>query len=539
MIFRRILFAVFVSLLPVRSSVASPANENLIRVHWLGLKQVGADTNAAQLMKVWQLPQTAALLAQTLDKLSRCPGHGATNAAGAAFRPLLDDLITSEFFLEVDVSTNSSLSAGGEGRGEVGRSLSPVTRHPSLFFAIRLPADRANLWQTNLAAASAALAGSGTPHRIECACAGDWTLVGAGLDKNILQTDFATRIAAADSRFLPPATRHPSLSHPWLEADLNPALLVSSLSAGEADRGEVEKLFAINHQLSTISSLHLSLSGDAGNVHTLGVINFSRPLATPLPPWQIPTNFIHGPLTSFAAVRGVAPWLATMPAWQKLQFAPAPDQAYLWAQTGAPYQTFFAAPLPAAGGQLAQLSLRLVQNVNPWLVTNADGFFQWQGSPPGVVWHLFVIAPFLEPVQVHRQDFLLGGLYPLAVGDPRPPPAEFLRAVLGTPDLVYYQAEHTGPRLEDDLFITQMFQVIFQKNKLPPAAAAARWLKQIEPLLGDSATAVTRTGTRQLTLARNSTTGLTALELNLLADWLESPQFPRGLHTFLAPPDKQ
>jgi hypothetical protein len=29
-----------------------------------------------------------------------------------------------------------------------------------------------------------------------------------------------------------------------------------------------------------------------------------------------------------------------------------------------------------------------------------------------------------------------------------------------------------------------------------------------------------------------------ALELYLLADWLEFPRFPHGLHTFPAPPDK-
>jgi len=41
-----------------------------------------------------------------------------------------------------------------------------------------------------------------------------------------------------------------------------------------------------------------------------------------------------------------------------------------------------------------------------------------------------------------------------------------------------------------------------------------------------------------LTFARKSTLGFTALELHLLADWLESPRFPHGLHTFPAPPDK-
>jgi hypothetical protein len=47
-----------------------------------------------------------------------------------------------------------------------------------------------------------------------------------------------------------------------------------------------------------------------------------------------------------------------------------------------------------------------------------------------------------------------------------------------------------------------------------------------------------RTGPAQLDFTRQSTVGFNALELHLLADWLESPQFPHGLHTFLAPPDQ-
>jgi hypothetical protein len=480
---------------------AAPATDSLMRVHWLGLKQVGADTNAAQLMEVWQLPQTTALVAQTLDKLSRCPGHGAANTASALLRPLFDDLISSEFYLEVSAPTNSQLS----------------TVNYQLSLALRLPADRARLWQTNLTAVSATLTSPTAPQRIECSRAGDWTLVGVGLDKKISRTEFAARLVQKHAR---------SAAKTWLEADFNLLRLASCFPT-------------INYQLSTISSLYLTLSGDAGDVHTFATLNFSRSLKTPLLPWEIPTNFICAPLDSFTAVRGIAPWLTGLTAWQKLQFTPAPDQAYLWAQTGTPYQTYFTAPLPAASNQLSHLAGRLVQNANPWLVTNADGYFQWHTNLPGVVWHLFIISPFLKPAVINQHDCLLGGLFPLTEGNTNLPPSEILRAILGTPDLVYYQAEHTGLRIDDDLFISQLFRAIFQKAPLSPAAAATLWLKNAGPLLGDSATAVTRTGPRQLTLARNSSVGLTALELNLLADWLESPQFPCGLHTFSVPPGKK
>ena len=218
---------VLLSGLAVPTSSAAPAtDEVLARVHWLGLKQISADTNAAPLMKVWQLPPTIALVAQTFDKLSRGPGHGATNATGALLRPLLDDLVSSEFYLELSALTNFSLSAGGE----VGLG------HFKLFQALPLSADRARLWQTNLAAIPAVLTGgSAATQRIECSRAGDWTLVGVGLDKNILQTKFAARL---------PHPRPSSATNLWLEADLNPSRLADcfSLSArrtGGEGRGEV------------------------------------------------------------------------------------------------------------------------------------------------------------------------------------------------------------------------------------------------------------------------------------------------------------
>ena len=62
------------------------------------------------------------------------------------------------------------------------------------------------------------------------------------------------------------------------------------------------------------------------------------------------------------------------------------------------------------------------------------------------------------------------------------------------------------------------------------------FLKKSAPLQERTTTFLTRTGPAQLGVERYSTTGFNALELHLLADWLESPQFPRGSHTALAPP---
>jgi hypothetical protein len=530
MILHRAIFVLFVSLFPVCSAFAAAEPAGVMQIHWLGLKQISTDTNAAQFMKIWQLPETRALVDQTLAKLSRWPGHRATNETSARLRPLLEDLISSECYLEIPF-----LSASGKaGRREVVRGPSAPsnsqlsTLNHQLFLAVRLPADRARIWQTNLAAL-------GRLGQITYSRRGDWTLVGFKLAKNIAQTEFADRITH----------RHtPAAKTPWLDADVDSSFLTalfSSLSAhrmGGEGRSEAGLLSTLNFQPPTFNQVHLTVTGEKGVVHTHATLDLSRAFTAPLPPWEVPTNLIHGPLTSFTAMRGFSVWLAMQPVWKKLQFSAPPDQAFVWSQNGIPFQTYFTVPLPDATNQLAALAGRLVQNANPWLATNAQGSFAWQAGLPGLVWNdALIISPVVKPETFHGHDYLLGGLYPLSRTDAGLLPIAWQNGIRSRTNLVYFQDEMTGQRVGDDFFILQLFRVVFQKSQLPDKALATRWLKSAAPLLGNCTTEVIQTGPQQLTFTRNSTIGLTALELHLLADWLESPQFPRGLHTFLAPPD--
>ena len=546
---------------------AAPAAEPLARVHWLGLDRISTNADAARFVSVWRLPQTDALEADTLDKLSRWPGHGATNAASGLLRPLLDDFISSEFYLELSAATNpmarrSDLPrrSGTETGAKTALARRSATETAQLSCALRLPAARARLWQTNLAAALENLTGArpvpagngwvfrqtNAPVRIEFARSGDWTLVRLGPDTKNSLSEFGARVArdAASS----------AATNCWLELDLNLSRLVSlgfgrdALPRVLADRqvGPTGSMVTVEGQtpfdvgevgsksVPMLSHLHLTFTAESGNVITRGTLDLSRPLASSLPAWEIPTNLIHQPLTSFIAVRGFASWLAALPAWQKLEFTPPPDQAYFWAPSGAPFQTYFAAPLPAASNQLRQLAGHLVQYANPWMTTNGTGFFQWQTNPPALVWiDALILSPYLKPDTANQQDYVLGNLARFVEANTNPPPAELLSAVLGTRNLVYYHFEQTDRRIDDDLFVSQLFRVLFHKPQLPPTANL--WLKNLELLMGDSTTVVTQTDADQLSFTRTSTIGVTAFELHLLADWLESPQFPRGLHTFTAP----
>ena len=44
--------------------------ETLARIRWLGKQRLAADTNAAFVMGIWNLPESKALEAQTLDRLA-------------------------------------------------------------------------------------------------------------------------------------------------------------------------------------------------------------------------------------------------------------------------------------------------------------------------------------------------------------------------------------------------------------------------------------------------------------------------------------
>ena len=121
----------------VVSQASPPAPDLIARIHFAGAEQIATDTNAVAFTNLWCSPEAQALRQQTLEKLSRAPDvwlkskiiAGAGDGA-AQLRPLLDDLLKSEWFLEVRDTTNGS---------------------PESALAIRLNADRTQLWRTNLA----------------------------------------------------------------------------------------------------------------------------------------------------------------------------------------------------------------------------------------------------------------------------------------------------------------------------------------------------------------------------------------------------
>src|SRR5450432_1999016 len=117
-------------------SVQAASSDLIARIHFAGAERISADPNSRAFTNEFCSSEARALESQTLDKLARAPGAWFRSkiTAGAGdgaeqLRPLLDDLLRSEWVFEMRDTTNGS---------------------PEYALAISLPGERVKLWQENL-----------------------------------------------------------------------------------------------------------------------------------------------------------------------------------------------------------------------------------------------------------------------------------------------------------------------------------------------------------------------------------------------------
>jgi hypothetical protein len=372
----------------------------------LGKKRLATETNAAYVMGIWNLPESARLEAQTLDKLSKAPWRSLLNQSGASvpgpfLRPLLDDLVQQECYLEMRQATNDP---------------------PQLVFAVKAGKGRATLWAKNLAVVLESLTGIKTvpnrqenqawtlkkhhaPNLIELRQSGDWTLIGLAQETNRLMENFLARIRLGEASFPAP------LTNSWLEVDIEPSRATSAISQ--------------RWKLPTwLARIILTLVGDGENVRTRGELYFANALPIEMGPWAIPTDLISDPLESFTAVRGIKSWLETASIWNKAQIGPPPDQAVIWSVQGIPYQTYCAALVPSASNYVTRLGDTLISSANPWLETNGMGRFKPLTNSTGIGWvGIPFLTPFLRAYIPPTNEYVCGGFFPFGPTN-SPPPVE-------------------------------------------------------------------------------------------------------------------
>jgi hypothetical protein len=501
-----LLFAVLV----LAVAAKSPAQTDLIaRIHFAGADQISADTNRLAFTNLFCSAEARALESQTLDKLSRAPfawfksklALGAGDGT-AQLRPLLDDLLKSEWILEIRDATNGS---------------------PEFALAIWLNSERAQLWSKNLAAVLQNWTGIGIaqdksgnwelkkhqpPNLLRFQQTGGWVVIDCGQDKLSLREEILLQFMN-----LGPVIKETN----WLSADLNWPRLAQLFPA----------LAGFD-----LPKIRMQIIGRDKNLRVNGRLILSQPLP-PLEKWRLPADTIHQPLISFTAVRGIAPWLQKQDWAQPFLIQPLPDQIFIWALPQIPFQTFAAAPVPDANAALAQLDRNLSAHTNwqgrffmPLTITMTNREISFGNVP--------FISPFVQAVHEPAGDFLVGGFFPNPPKS-RPQPPE-LFAALNQPNLVYYHWEVTSERLKElPPQLTQLLLVLARHEQINGQSAAGKWFDRIEPALVSTVTEVTQTAPNELTFKRTAPGGLTAIELLAFVDWLEAPQFP-ALDLRLPPP---
>ena len=479
-----LIFTLALSAAGVRAALPSP--DLVAQIHFAGAQKISAYVRFSAFTNEFCSDEALALRTQTAEKLSVWlagwlqKNLTTTVAGGAAkLRPLFDDLQSAEWFLE------SRAAAGGPAE---------------VALVIKLDAARASFWSANLKpffpAATFKLSGG-------------WLIFDSGTGAEKLGDALAQKVSAP--------------ANGWLSVDVNwPRLGQWFPQLKELELPETQ----------------LAVTAPDANLHVDGKFFFPEKLSLNLEDWRLPTNALHQPFVSFTAVRGFAAWLKTQPWAQAYQISPAPQQAFVWALPGVPFQSFFALPVPDAAAALNQEYARL-QPV--FSATNAaEGslfkFSLLQTNDEITLLGVPMLAPYLRAVKGPSGQYLFGGAFPNTPRSKPLPPELFQR--LAIKNLVFYHWEITTERFPGALQLSQLGLLMSQHRQVDGNSTAFKWVAKIAPTLGNTDTEIVQSAPDQFTFTRKAPGGFTAVELLALANWLEAPDFP-GCNLKLPPPSER
>jgi hypothetical protein len=471
---KKLMLILAATLTSLASLAALPQPDLIAQIHFAGGDRISADKNYSTFTNEFSSAEALALRKQTADKLAPwLAGWLQTNLGTAVpdgatkLRPLFDDLQSAEWFLE------ARAAAGGK---------------PDVAIAIQLAPAHAQAWELALkpyfpAATFSQSAG--------------WLIFDSGTGAIKAGDLLAQKLAA------PPAG--------WLGVDVNWPRLAQWYP-------ELKQL--------ALPETKFDVSVKDTNLDISGKWFFLDNLSLKLDAWQFPSNTIHEPLTSFTAARGFAGWLSGQDWAQPVKLSPPANQMFIWALKGSSFQTFAAAPLADSAAALLQLDSGLQPVVawrnehdgflSPFTLASTNDRIALKGTP--------FISAFVQMLKGTDGQFLFAGAFPNTPRGKALPPKIFEQ--LAMPGLVYYHLENTALRQPDLLNLSQLLLLLTRHKQLDGTSAAFKWVTKTSLMPGLSATTLTQTAPDQLTFARTSPGGLTALELLSLANWLEASDFP-------------
>lgn len=490
---------------------AEPAGEILARIHFIGTDRLLADTNAATMKRIGSLKESAALKKDLLDKLATAPGRAMGLAANvtadlaAGIRPLLEDLIAAESYLEMRDRE------GGD---------------PEWAAAVKLSEDRIKVWDAALKGFIAGLgmapaaplsadgvtgweAGAkGSQDVFRFLGAKGWAVFGMGSKPRSLADEMAASIGAGGV----PA---PGSTEDALQVTIDFPRLVEETGW---------------KRWAGLPFVDIQSRMANDNVRSEGSLVFPEALGLKSEAWRIPTNTIHDPLISFTAAKGIAPWLEKQAFYQAVKMRETPNQVFAWAMSGPFSLSHIAVAAPDSTNQLRELFPRLEKISREELkkrglgsITNIakSAMSQWIDAIP------IAALPYVRTSEEPTDDFLMMGLLPVGHGQfTNPPPASLVAQVAEKENLIYYDWEITQARLTQLKLVFQFASWLSAKPKLAANFSADKWVNAVATNLVNTATEITQASPRELKLVRRSHLGLSAFEIMSLAYWVTGDEFP-------------
>jgi hypothetical protein len=422
--------------------------------------------------------------------LTNCLQLGSNPASASLIEPLLSDVVTSE---------------------SVGRFGGVSGNMSSFILALHLEASRAQLWQDNVGKifggtgeefASQEFKGrrwnADGSNAMWIIPARDWLLVGRGDDFSQRQTEYLSQIKAQGRPV-------PAMEHNWLEADLALARL-----------GGRFRLLQPAH-------IRITVAPDKDNLQVGARILTTEAIPWKSKPWRIPKDLIRGQVISFTAGQNVAAFLKMNPDLSHLAGNPLTNQFFCWALDQMPLLNYMAWPEAEASNVLAKLCTELPAKLNPELKKFNGTELIVQPKGDALILHnIRLFVPALQAVQGADGPFLFLSSFPRSSKAP-PAPEGLLAQVEGHTNLVYYDWELTGRRLQEWGMLSKMIanRALPQNSHAnDDAAVENEWLGGLGQLAGNTVSEMTHVAPNELSFVRKGPLGLTAVELVLLADWI-------------------
>jgi hypothetical protein len=482
---------------PAKTAAVTPVPVVAPLLHWqsTGLLAVSTSAEGLRLKEVMSLPSSALVRSNTLHKLAHSlpailfPEAPATPAQAEKLKPLLNDLLAYETEF-------------------VWLNEQPARWH----LAVKIPVERTGIWSVNLYDLLVRGELLNKIPRTNLTGAAYVAAYSANETYTFGLKDGVVTVERSDTNFswAPILKSLPAReTNAWLALGLQTRLLPV-----------VGDFFAPGNQ----PYAQLTMVSKGENQVSKLTLKFPQPVGITPEPWQVPTQTIRDPVISFTAIQGIDGWWQRQAWFKPLNLASIPKQAYVWAQSDVPLQTFAAFPARGASNLVASSLSRWTNEFGMLISTNLAGRpaarsneLNWVGLP--------VFAPYLKAAPEPKDDHLLFGVFPMSPNSTNLPP-ELIQQFVGRPNSIYYDWEITEARVTQ---LLQMAPFIFMSaNRMLVANSVQPYtlLKDMAPKLGNTVTEATLIAPDEIKVLRKSPIGLSGIELYLLVRWVDQNKFP-------------